>query len=409
MLVFVPVCSGLSCSGMAMLEPIAEAPPPTLTAPGSAADLSPLLEPIREQHGLPALAAAVVQDSELVAVGAVGLDRADGDAVATADERWHIGSNAKAMTATMVARLVERGVLSWDDTPGQALADLEPDQAWSEVTLEQLLTHTSGLPANPGKLWMVRLIASSEPPPQARRTMLVAALAQPPLHPPGSAYLYSNLGFATAAAMAEAATGASYADLMRQEVFEPLGVADYGFGPPPPPSPLGHLGNPGGFTPVEAVPVADNPRALEPAGTLNFTLASWARFAGAHVDGERGERPDFLPKDAWTNLHRPRLEDYAMGWGALTPDWLGEPALTHSGSNSMWYARVVAVPGWDAALLAATNCGADACKEAIREAIRELAREWQGRLQPTTTVPEEEEEDHAAPEDARSLLEGPTD
>jgi D-alanyl-D-alanine carboxypeptidase len=372
----------LACGDTARFDLQPEDSPPTLLAPSDAADLAPLIEPLRAQYGLPALAAGVVRDGELLAVGAVGLDRGDGETPATVDERYHIGSNAKAMTATMIARLVQRGVLSWDDTVGAVLADLEPHEGWSAVTLEQLLTHRSGLPANPGTLWMVRLVATAKAPTEARRAMLGAVLAEPPLHEPGSAYLYSNLGFATAAAMAEAVTGASYAALMEQEVFGPLGVVDYGFGPPPPPSPLGHVGNPGKLTPVESVPVADNPRALEPAGTLHFTMASWARFVGAHVDGARGEREDYLPAEGWAELHRPRLEDYAMGWGALTPEWLGEPALTHSGSNSMWYARVVAVPSWDAAFLVATNCGGDACKAAVKETIRTLADEWRPRLQP---------------------------
>ena len=372
----------LACGDTARFDIQPEAPPPSLLAPTDAADLAPLLEPLLAQHRVPALAAGVVRDGELLAVGAVGTDRFDEAPAATVDDRWHIGSNAKAMTATMIARLVQRGVLSWDDTVGEALAELEPDPAWSAVTLEQLLTHRSGLPANPSTLWMLRLLATSKEPTEARRTILGVVLAEPPLHEPGTTYLYSNLGFATAAAMAELATGQPYAELMQQEVFGPLGVVDYGFGPPPPPSPLGHVGNPGGFTVVESVPVADNPRALEPAGTMHFTFASWARFVDAHVAGARGERADYLSDALWAELHRPRLEDYAMGWGSLTPEWLGEPALTHSGSNSMWYARVVAVPGWDAAFLVATNCGGDDCKAAVKETIRALAEAWEDQLQP---------------------------
>ncbi len=379
-LLALPTLSTLGCGDMARFDLQPEAPPSSLLAPASATDLAPLLDPLREQHGVPAMVAGVARDGELLAVGAVGTDRFGGDSPATVDERWHIGSNTKAMTATLIARLVQRDVLSWDDTVGTVLADLGPDPAWSSVTLDQLLTHSAGLPANPGTLWMVRLLATSKEPVEARRAMLEVVLAEPPIHEPGTTYLYSNLGFATAAAMAEVVTGSTYAELMQREVFEPLGVVDWGFGPPPPPSPLGHVGDPGGFTVVESVPVADNPRALEPAGTLHFTLASWARFVGAHVDGARGGGSDYLPTEAWAELHRPRLEDYAMGWGSLTPEWLGEPALTHSGSNSMWYARVVAVPGWNAAFLVATNCGGDACKAAVKETVRTLAETWQEQL-----------------------------
>ncbi len=368
----------LGCGDTTRFDLPPEAPPPTLKAPASAADLAPLLEPLRAEHGVPALGAAVARDGELLAVGAVGLDRADGETPAGIDERWHIGSNTKAMTATLIARLVQRGELSWDDTVGETLAVLEPHPDWSAVTLDQLLSHTAGMPVNPSTLWMVRLLVTAESPPEARRTMLEVVLADPPVNQPGTTFLYSNLGIATAAAMAEAVTGSSYAELMQREVFEPLGVADWGFGPPPPPSPLGHVGKPGNFTPVEPVPIADNPWAIGPAGTLHFTFASWARFVGAHVDGARGERGDYLSPELWAELHRPRLDDYALGWGSLEVDWLGEHALTHSGSNSMWYARVVAVPGRDLAYLVAANCGGDPCKAAVKETIRALAEEWKG-------------------------------
>ncbi len=381
-LIALPAALVLGCGDTSRYDIQPEAPPPTLLAPSDAADLDALLDPIRDEHGLPALAAGVARDGELIAVGAVGLDRFDTEAAATVNERWHIGSNGKAMTATMIARLVQRGVLSWDDTVGEVLAELEPHADWSAVTLDQLLTHSSGIPVNPSTLWMVRLLMSADAPPDARRRILGVVLAEPPVNEPGTTYLYSNLGLTTAAAMAEIASGASYAQLMQQEVFEPLGVVDWGFGPPPPTSPYGHVGDPGSFFVIESVPVADNPIALAPAGTMHFTLASWARFASAHVDGARGERLDYLPAELWAELHRPRLNDYAMGWGSLEPDWLGEHALTHSGSNSMWYARVVAVPGRDLAYLAATNCAADACKAAIKETILSLAEQWTGEPEP---------------------------
>jgi len=358
----------LACGGA--LEPLPEGPGPKLLAPTDAADLSELLEPIREEHGVPALSAAVIRGGAVVAIGAVGLDRTDRDTEATVDDLWHVGSDGKAMTATLMARLVERDVLSWDTTVGEVLEELGADSGWNGVTVEQLLTHTAGLPANPPKSWMLRLLVSSDSPRDQREQLLMDMLSHPPEWEPGTRFEYSNLGYVTAAAMAETLTNTAFEALIAAEVFEPLGVVDFGFGPPPPPSPAGHMGD--AFTPVEPVPIADNPRALAPAGTMHFTLTSWAAFVGAHVAGVRGERTDFLPDEAWSELHRARLDEYAMGWGVAEPDWVGTRVFTHSGSNTMWYARAMGVPAWDTAYLVATNCGADACRDVAPATMRAL-------------------------------------
>lgn len=384
--VWVAMC--LACGGMPNMEPLPPGPPPTLLAPASAEDLAPLLEPVLAEHGVPALAGAVVHHGEVVGIGAVGLDRTDQDGLASIDDRWHVGSNGKAMTATLIARLVERGTLSWDTTIGDTLSDLEPHPDLAPVTLEQLLTHRSGILANPGKPWMIRLVASSAPPREARRTVLKAMLAKPPLFEPGTEMLYSNTGYVTAGAIAEAVTDTPWEQLMEDEVFRPLGVEDFGFGPPPPPSPAGHVGET--HTPVEPVPIADNPRALGPAGTMHFTFTSWARFVAAHVAGDRGEHSGYLSDETWAKLHEPQLNEYAMGWGVRTPDKVGARVLAHSGSNTMWYAQVMAVPEWDAAILVATNCGTDICREATPDASQAMLDAWRGRLQPDPEAAEGE-------------------
>src|SRR5688572_29928907 len=74
-----------------------------------AADLNPLLLPLRDTNRLPALAAAVVRRGEIIAVGAIGTRRADGSVSVTIDDKFHIGSCTKSMTAALAAMLVEEG------------------------------------------------------------------------------------------------------------------------------------------------------------------------------------------------------------------------------------------------------------------------------------------------------------
>jgi CubicO group peptidase (beta-lactamase class C family) len=108
------------------------------------------LAPVRAKHGLPALAAAVVKDGSIVAAGAVGVRVHGIDIKVTIDDRFHLGSDTKAMTATLVAMLVEEGKLRWDLTIGEVLGGDVPgmNPQLAAVTLEQLLSHSGGIPSD---------------------------------------------------------------------------------------------------------------------------------------------------------------------------------------------------------------------------------------------------------------------
>src|SRR5947209_901422 len=108
-----------------------------------------MLENIRQKHNLPALAAAVVVDGKIVVTNAVGFRKNGGAEKVTVDDKFHLGSVTKSMTATVAAMLVEQGRISWTTTIGEAFPELRsaihPD--YLSVTLEQLLSeeHTSEL------------------------------------------------------------------------------------------------------------------------------------------------------------------------------------------------------------------------------------------------------------------------
>ena len=151
-------------------------------------------------------------------------------------DHWHLGSITKSITATMIARLVESGKMQFSDTIGECFPDAAIHDAWKPVTLKQLLTHTAGAPAN-----FSILVALKQPPvgPEctlARREAVLKVLAEKPENPPGEKFAYSNVGYTIAGAMAEKATGATWEDLVKREVFEPLKLTGAGFGPPKSPA-----------------------------------------------------------------------------------------------------------------------------------------------------------------------------
>ncbi len=112
--------------------------------------LNALLTPYLSQYNLPALAAAVVKGGRIIAAGAVGTRRVGSNIPVTLNDRFHLGSDTKAMTALLAAMLVEEGKLRWNTTIREVFPELaeKMDPALRGVTLEQLLSHTSGIPTD---------------------------------------------------------------------------------------------------------------------------------------------------------------------------------------------------------------------------------------------------------------------
>jgi CubicO group peptidase (beta-lactamase class C family) len=119
-------------------------------AQSGSASLDHILAPYLERYDLPALAAAVVKSGSIIASGAVGTRRAGTVTPVTINDRFHIGSDTKAMTALIAAMLVEGGNIRWSSTVGEVFPELAATMAAEveNVTLEQLLSHTSGIPSD---------------------------------------------------------------------------------------------------------------------------------------------------------------------------------------------------------------------------------------------------------------------
>jgi CubicO group peptidase (beta-lactamase class C family) len=318
---------------------------------------------MREQARVPAIAALVQKDGEVVAEVAAGL-RAEGhpEAVTTHD-RWHIGSCTKAFTATMIARLVEQGVMHFEDTLAESLPQLAKDiqPSYRGVTVAQLLSHTAGLPPVTEDAEVpdfMAAIQSATGVHEQRIAIARAYLGRPPASTVGE-YKYSNLGYIIAGAIAETRTGKTWEDLVREQVFVPLGITQAGFGAPGRPGaieePLGHRGEAGHRVALDpGDPESDNPPALGPAGTINITLRDWLRFAQDQLEGAQG-RGRLLKPETYRRLQTPVVGYYALGWGVkLGAD--GRPlVLTHNGSNGYWYADIRILPPENVILLIVTN------------------------------------------------------
>jgi CubicO group peptidase (beta-lactamase class C family) len=333
-------------------------------------DVSALLFPVIQKHDVPGMAAAVVRNGEIVALGVAGVrTRGKPEQIAAAD-RFHIGSDTKAMTAMLCGALVDEGKLKWDQTLGETFPELKKSMnpQYQAVTLEQLLTHRGGAPGELEKdeLW-AKLWQHKGAPASARRLLLRGVTSKPPEAAPGEKFIYSNAGYSIAGQMAEKVTGKSWEDLLREKIFRPLGMTTAGFGAPGTRAkndqPRGHKAD---GSPVEPGPGADNPVAIGPAGIVHCSLGDWAKFAAANLPSAKTKlvKPETLEK-----LHAPAPGEpkYAMGWIiADNQPWAAGPALTHAGSNTMWFAVAWLAPKKDFAVVVACNQANDrACNDAV--------------------------------------------
>jgi len=339
-------------------------------------DCSPELEAIRAKHQLPSLAALAMRGGEVRVAGAAGVRRLGSPEPVTRNDKWHVGSCTKSMTATLAAMFVEQGKIRWDTKIGDVFPELREtmEPSWQPVTLEMLLTQRSGAPGEPpANLWRNAWGRTGSPVEQ-RMNFVSGLVLRRTQEPPGTKFLYSNQGYAIAGAMLERVGGKPWEELLRTLLFEPCNMTSAGFGAPASPGkidqPWGHLG--AEIKPVPSGPAADNPPAIGPAGAVHCTLTDLARYGALHALGER-HGTMFLQRAGFLKLHTPPDgQDYAAGWFVVPRGWAGGKALTHNGSNTMFFAVIWIAPAKDAVFVAATNCGGAAAQMATEEAVSAL-------------------------------------
>ena len=87
-------------------------------------NLNEALAEVLEKHDIPSVAAALIVDGELRAAGAVGVRKRGDSTPVTVNDKYHVGSCTKAMTATLAGMLVERGLLSWETPLKDVFTDI---------------------------------------------------------------------------------------------------------------------------------------------------------------------------------------------------------------------------------------------------------------------------------------------
>ncbi len=302
---------------------------------------------------LPGVAVGVVADQDLVWSQGFGWADTERKTPMTPQTRFRMASHSKLFTATAIMQLREDGKLRLDDPVARYLPWFKVKRAADddpEITIEELLTHTSGLPREAGSHWTTFAFPTTE---ELRELM---AERQAPFSPEVR-WKYSNLAFSVAGLVIEAVSGQRWADYVQQHIYEPLGMSS---------------------SSVDAVVAGlaigynrlmpDNTRATNPfidargmaaATGITSTVDDMAKFAAAQFRTGRRGGVNILSTGSLREMHRVRVlesnwtQGNAIGFAVRRER--DKVYVSHGGSYPGYQTQTMLYPAGKVAVIVLTN------------------------------------------------------
>jgi D-alanyl-D-alanine carboxypeptidase len=299
-----------------------------------------------QERRIPGAAIAVVKNGKVVKKQGYGVASVEFNTPATAETVFEIGSVTKQMTGAAVMLLVEDGKINLDDKISKYLP-ATPD-AWKNVSVRNLLTHTSGIKS------YTAIGVGFELTKRLKRDEFIKALAAYPLDfEPGARYSYSNSGYNLLGFIIEAASEKPYWDFMQARIFQKLGMT-------------------GTFDRDPKFIVKNRATGYElennrligrdydltdifSAGAVISTVGDLAKWDAAW-------RNDTLLKkeskqQAWTPFVLSDGKPYPYGFGWSVADFRGHRLISHSGSTAGFSAQILRFTDDDLSVIVLINQG----------------------------------------------------
>jgi len=348
-----------------------------------AATLDPIVNDVMARYHLAGLAVGVIDHGEVVYTRTLGERVADSGEAITTNTLFKIASNSKAMTATLLARLVQEGKLHWDDPVRQYLPEFRMADPWvtEHMQIGDLLTHRSGLREGAGDLMLW-----PEPNAFTRQDIVHALAYLKPAYSFRAGYAYDNLLYVVAGEVAAAAGHDRYDALLRREVFEPLGLTRCQIGAWKLKA-VGNVaqshdrrGNRNVVINADDSEIPDITSAA--AGGVRCSLTDmlvWARNWLAPTPSQLqwltpAQRqilwtpytpmPISARRRAWDGT---RFYAYAYGWRIADVD--GELTVSHTGTLSGMYSAMTLLPDRQAGFVVLINSEAEDARSVLVEAL----------------------------------------
>lgn len=319
-----------------------------------------IADSLRRAFHIPGLSYAVVSPDSVLEIQALGESKLNSGRQLTLQNKFRIGSNTKAITGIIAARLVKEGRIAWDSRFFDLFPELRPGtrKEYLNLTLLDLLTfrtklfpytYTDAYPSPD------QISGSRE---QQRLKFIKWIFRHDPVQKDDSIN-FSNPGYVAAGMMLEKASGTTYADLVN-DLAHATGI-EFAFGPPNLDDSLQTWGHDQNSQPESAVA---NPKLdwLQAAGNINTTLPDYAKFIQINLAGLRGQS-QLLSESDFRFLHfgRPR---FAVGWHADLSD-SSAPVTWHTGNPGTYLSKVRIYHRKNIAIIIFTNIQSREATEGI--------------------------------------------
>ncbi len=351
-------------------------------SPSTSAVYDPLVDAVVARYQLPGMAVGVIEDGKVTYMRGVG-ELANNGRPIDPDTLFKIASNSKAMTATVLARLVQQGKLRWDDPVQQYLPAFAMHDPWVTRNMQvgDLLVHHSGLPEGGGDLMLW-----PQPNHFTPRDIIAGLQYIKPAYSFRAGYAYDNLLYVVAGEVAAAAGGAPYAQLLRHEVFGPLGMTRCQIGTWNRDA-IGNVAQPHALRDSRNVVIdADgaiiHPSTMDAAGGIRCSLRdmlTWARnwlvptpqqLQWLSLAQRLKEWTPYTPmpisarRHAWNGT---RIYAYGYGWRIADVD--GELTVSHTGTLSGMYSAMTLLPDRRSGFVILINAEAEDARAVLSEVL----------------------------------------
>lgn len=327
----------------------AQASSKAVAAQPLAAQLDALFKP-QFKAGNPGATVIVVKNGKTLLRKAYGAADIDARTPLTPGTVLRLGSITKQFTAVAILLLADEGKLALNDPITRFFPDY-PTQG-KVITVEHLLTHTSGIVSFTGKPDYVGNMAKD-----MTVAQMIDGFKNDPLEfEPGTKFAYNNSGYFLLGAIIEKVSGMSYASFLEQRIFTPLGMKDTayeGHERSTAPRAAGYSAKDGGFGPTERLSMTQ-PYA---AGSLVSTVDDLAKWDAAISAGKLLKPASWKLAFTPYKLNPEKSTDYGYGWGIGTLQ--GVPAVEHGGGINGFQTYALRLPQQKVfvAVLANTDSG----------------------------------------------------
>ncbi|HAP58833.1 MAG TPA: hypothetical protein DCR93_04770 [Cytophagales bacterium] len=314
---------------------------------------------VAEINPLPSLSVALVHEGEVVFLNAYGFANLEDSVMATPETLYYLASVTKPFMATVAARLDQQGRIKLEAllSDYEPYASLDSAHLYAEVTVEDLLTHTSGLRND---ALTFRESGSGEKNPEVFSYLLNQGTT---VAEDGKEYDYDNLGYNLYSRILEAELGQTWQEVLQTQLLDPLALTQTSSSASAPSTQGMAEAIPYIPFPVDAPspsPLRKRDNTMHSAGGMFASAHDLSKWLLANL-----EAGDLLDEALLPKVHTPRYpadsnpfhkiaaDEIALGW--RVGQYEGQRVLHHSGSFAGAYAHISLMPDQQAGVVVLTN------------------------------------------------------